>query len=216
MEGLSKQNLEGSETLGLFPGISWKEALVLIGLLCASPLLSIFKMGVTESPTALGHAGVFFSIGANAVGAALGMSLIAQTTSGASIKKPKVGSKALLGIIVCEANIVFGVIQTIILNTKMSELPSSDTLHFSPYLAEIFHNSYVAFFSGLIAGLCGLASSIGTGIVSSASIMAIASDPAVFSKLVTLQLIVSGVGPFGLIMAIMLLQVMVPIKLPPS
>jgi F0F1-type ATP synthase membrane subunit c/vacuolar-type H+-ATPase subunit K len=196
----------GRKMLGIGPG----EVGVSLGIIGIAVVYEIMKVLVVN-PLVLANIGAAFAVLANLAGAVLGIALIGRSASGAAIKKPKVGAKAFLGTIVCEANLVFGVIQNIILSGKIREMGAVPAMYTSS-IREIFFNSHVIFVSGLVAGACGFASSLGTGIVSSTSIVALANDPSIFSKVVTMQLIVSGVGPFGLVMSMMILQITLDMK----
>lgn len=189
----------------------YKTAIVVSFLLLLSPIVRALKFLFLEQGWVLAYVGVALSVGINGMGAAVGMTLISKSTAGASVKKPKVGSKGVLGIVVCEANVVFGVIHAIILNANISTYmrTGGSVVGVANTNTVNFVNSYIIFFSGLTMGICGLISSIGTGMVCSASIIPLAKEPKLFSKIVTMQLIVSGVGPFGFIVSMMMLQALV-------
>ncbi|KAI5148384.1 V-type H+-transporting ATPase 21kDa proteolipid subunit [Enteropsectra breve] len=137
----------------------------------------------------LGRIGMFLCFILSAMGTAEGISAIAKYVSGASIKTPSVGTKAILGTVVCEANFLTGIITCVMLDSSIKKSTSNSA-------------NYIYFASGLFVGLCNYYSSLATGIICGIISMVDAKDPTVFFKIVILEIIPASVGLVGFIMGI--------------
>ncbi|ORD94435.1 hypothetical protein ECANGB1_2792 [Enterospora canceri] len=139
----------------------------------------------------MGYVGIFLCFLLSALGTARGILSIATYVSGASIKAPRIGTKSILGTVVCEANFLTGIITCVMLNNTMShKLP--DKAH------------YIYFCSGLFVGICNYFSSVATGLLCAVISMMDARDPSLFYKIVVLEIIPASVGLVGFIMGIVL------------
>ncbi|OQS55004.1 VHA-c''1 [Ecytonucleospora hepatopenaei] len=139
----------------------------------------------------LGYIGIFLCFLLSALGTAKGILSIANYVSGASIKSPRIGTKSILGTVVCEANFLTGIITCVMLNNTMHQkLP--DKAH------------YIYFCSGLFVGMCNYFSSVATGLLCAVISMMDAKDPSLFYKIVVLEIIPASVGLIGFIMGIVL------------
>lgn len=139
----------------------------------------------------LGYAGMILCFILSSIGTAEGIYLISKFVSGASIQSPEIGTKSVLGTVVCEANFLTGIIMCVMLNNSLS-INTNSTSH------------YLYFSSGLFVGLCNYYSSIATGTVCAVLSMADAKDPTIFFKLVVLEVIPASVGLIGFIIGIVL------------
>lgn len=117
---------------------------------------------------------------------------------------PSLVMKSLLGIILCEANLVFSVMSFFFLKQKFEEIEYS--ANSKDNLSDIVA-SWAILASGLTGGFCGMCSSLGSAVVNSSSSIAIAGNPKMFSKLITLQLIVGGVGILGTVISLVFLKI---------
>ncbi|KAL6120942.1 VHA-c''1 [Nucleospora cyclopteri] len=139
----------------------------------------------------LGYIGIFLCFSLSALGTAKGILSIANYVSGASIKSPHVGTKSILGTVVCEANFLTGIITCVMLNNTMKlDLPAKA--------------HYIYFCSGLFVGLCNYFSSVATGLICAVISMMDAKDPSIFYKIVVLEIIPASVGLVGFIMGIVM------------
>lgn len=139
----------------------------------------------------LGYLGMFACFILSAMGTAEGILSISRYVSGASIKAPSVGTKSILGTVVCEANFLTGIITCVMLNSSIGESTGSRA-------------HYTYFSSGLFVGLCNYYSSVATGHICAVISMMDARDPALFFKIVILEIIPASVGLLGFIMGIVL------------
>ena len=139
----------------------------------------------------LGYICIFICFALSSLGTGKGILYIANYVSGASIKSPRIGTKSILGTVVCEANFLTGIITCVMLNNTMHQkLP--DKAH------------YIYFCSGLFVGMCNYFSSVATGLLCAVISMMDARDPTLFYKIVVLEIIPASIGLIGFIMGIVL------------
>ncbi|KAI4290972.1 V-type H+-transporting ATPase 21kDa proteolipid subunit [Pancytospora philotis] len=139
----------------------------------------------------LGYIGMVICFTLSAAGTANGILTIAKYVSGASIKAPSVGTKSILGTVVCEANFLTGIITCVMISSTIKP-NTPDKAH------------YIFFSSGLFVGLCNYFSSTATGLICAIISVMDAKDPSLFFKIVILEIIPASVGLLGFIMGIVL------------
>lgn len=139
----------------------------------------------------LGYAGLVYCFLLCSLGTASGIWNIASYVSGTSIRAPGVGTKAILGTVVCEANFLSGIITCVLAyNTLKKEVPVP--VH------------YFYFASSLFVGMCSYFSSVSTGLICAVISMVDGKDPNIFYKVVALEVIPASVGLIGFILGIVL------------
>lgn len=131
--------------------------------------------------------GAILSILLNVIGTSRGMLSISSTCAGTSFFFPNITSKSIIGIIICETNLLCGIIMAYLI---MNSVPK-DTLDFLP-------SSHALFSAGLITGSAGYASSMATGLICAAVNITDAKDPKLFPKLVFFEFVAGSVGVLGL------------------
>ncbi|KAI5179821.1 V-type H+-transporting ATPase 21kDa proteolipid subunit [Nematocida sp. AWRm80] len=186
--------------------ISKGEVIGLFALLFIKPMIRLVRSLLIWHPRMPAYIGLFLPPVLNTIGTAISMGVIGKSTSGASVKVPSIIMKGIIGIVICEANLVFSMLSYTFLKDKTLELASLPE-NTREERMEGIQRAWAIFASGLVAGGCGLTASLGSSIVNAASTISIASNPKIFSKLVTLQLIVGGVGALGLIMSLFFLKI---------
>lgn len=135
--------------------------------------------------------GIVMCIALSSLGTSKGYQAIGRYMIGASIKTPRVGTRALLGIVICEANFFFCLVMSNLLLTKMNDVQS-------------YGGQFVLFAAGFIAGACSYCSSLASGIICATITMMDAKDPTLFYKLVFLEVIPAGIGILGLVLGLVL------------
>ncbi|KMV65915.1 putative ATPase [Encephalitozoon cuniculi EcunIII-L] len=135
--------------------------------------------------------GIVMCIALSSFGTSKGYQAIGRYMIGSSIKAPRVGTRALLGIVICEANFFFCLVMSNLLLTKMDNVKS-------------YGGQCILFSAGFIAGVCSYCSSLASGIICAAITMMDAKDPTLFYKLVFLEVIPAGIGILGLVLGLVL------------
>ncbi|KAH9411310.1 hypothetical protein HK407_06g11410 [Ordospora pajunii] len=135
--------------------------------------------------------GIVMCIALSSIGTAKGYQSIGRYMIGASIKTPRVGTRALLGIVICEANFFFCLVMSNLLLIRMNEVKS-------------YGGQFILFTSGFIAGVCSYCSSLASGIICAIITMMDSKDPSLFYKLVFLEIIPAGIGILGLVLGLVL------------
>ncbi|EIJ87370.1 V-type H+-transporting ATPase 21kDa proteolipid subunit [Nematocida parisii] len=189
--------------------ISRVEILVILGLLLVIPMMKTVSYILEMFPLLPTPIGILSPIVLNTIGSSIGVATISKSTSGGSVKVPALVMKSILGIVLCEANFIFSILSFFFLKERAIEI--EDKLSNNPaLLKETILASWSILASGLVCGVCGMVSSLGSSIVNSASSISIANNPKMFSKLISLQLIVGGVGIFGTAISFFFLSLPAP------
>uniref|UniRef100_A0A7S0NNL4 V-ATPase proteolipid subunit C-like domain-containing protein n=1 Tax=Micromonas pusilla TaxID=38833 RepID=A0A7S0NNL4_MICPS len=145
--------------------------------------------------------GIGSAIGLSVLGAAWGIFITGSTLAGRAIATPRITSKNLISIIFCEAVAIYGVIMAIILQTKIEYVPRNVD---GSYPQSVMTSGYATFACGLTVGLANLACGICVGIVGSACALADAANPALFVKILIIEIFGSALGLFGVIVGIIM------------
>ncbi|OAG29034.1 V-type H+-transporting ATPase 21kDa proteolipid subunit [Nematocida displodere] len=181
--------------------ITRTEVALLASLVLIGPFYRAFSHVLTISPLTPAFVGLFAPVVLNTLGTTIGTAVIGKSISGAAVKNPGIMMKSLVGIVICEANLIFSLLSFSILKDKAITIDITGGVGKRQVL-----DSWTILASGLVCGLCGMISSLGSSVVNAASSIAIAGNSRLFSKLVTLQLIISGVGVLGLVISLIILR----------
>lgn len=157
---------------------------LLISILLIFPLIFL-------PVSVIGFIGIIYCFILSALGTAFGLWNISTYVSGTSIKFPSVGTKSILGTVVCEANFLSGIITCIMtyghLKNKISDA-----------------QNYLYFSSCLFVGICNYFSSVSTGLICAVISMMDGKSPSLFYKVVVLEVMPASVGLIGFILGIIL------------
>eukprot|EP00917_Polyrhabdina_sp_WS-2016_P029011 GHVP01061849.1.p1 GENE.GHVP01061849.1~~GHVP01061849.1.p1 ORF type:complete len:190 (-),score=30.18 GHVP01061849.1:412-981(-) len=145
-----------------------------------------------ESPYQ-GYIGAVISVGLSTFGAAIGISISISGLMGAAVNQPRVKTRNIVGILLCEAVAVYGFVFSIVQINKLSEFPKNDDSLL------LLLTSQAIFWSGLTVGVSDLMCGISVGVSGSSVVFADAQDKSNFSQMVLLEIFGSAVAIIGLV-----------------
>ncbi|KAH8977774.1 hypothetical protein EDB86DRAFT_2998582 [Lactarius hatsudake] len=134
--------------------------------------------------------------------AAGGSLSLAHPSSAVVSAHPVYGPKISSGLIIfCEVVAIYGVIMGIVYSSKVTAVEESML-----YTRENYYTGYALFWGGLTVGLCNLLCGVSVGITGSTAALADAADPALFVKVLVVEIFGSILGLFGLIVGLLMVS----------
>eukprot|EP00771_Trimastix_marina_P000873 gnl/Trimastix_PCT/1906.p1 GENE.gnl/Trimastix_PCT/1906~~gnl/Trimastix_PCT/1906.p1 ORF type:complete len:190 (+),score=19.55 gnl/Trimastix_PCT/1906:61-630(+) len=156
------------------------------------PMSSIWLM---VSPYNYACLGVAFGLTLSIIGASWGIWLTGSSLVGGAVKHPRIRSKNLISVLLCEAFAIYGTIVSIIFQSKLH--PVEGNLARTDYAA-----GYALFFGGLMVGFSNLGAGYCVGTLGSAVALADAQNPVMFVKCFVMEIFGEAIGVIGVIVSI--------------
>ncbi|KAH7624061.1 hypothetical protein Ndes2526B_g01313 [Nannochloris sp. 'desiccata'] len=153
------------------------------------------------SPYFWSSLGIFLCVGLSVIGAAWGIFITGSSLVGGAIREPRITSKNLISVIFCEAVAIYGVIVSIILQTKVDAVkPNED----GSYSLAAANAGFAILGAGSVTGWANLACGLSVGVVGSAAALADAANSTLFVKILVIEIFASALGLFGVIIGIIM------------
>ncbi|KAG0438414.1 V-type proton ATPase subunit c''2 [Dictyocoela muelleri] len=161
------------------------------------------------------YLGMVICFGMSTLGLAKGIGCISKSFAGTSILSPFISGKAFVGCIICESNMLYGFVMTILIYFATKSAPGSDTLADEIVSSASFSGNSVGddllrdqivLAAGIIVGMCSYFSSIAVGMICAALCVIDAKDRSVFLKMFLLEIFATSIGVLGLVSGINLLN----------
>ena len=130
--------------------------------------------------------------------------ITASSVLGSEVKMPRIQTKNLISVILCEACGIYGLIMALLLST--SKKPGDWTAMYKSIenyqLAE--YAGYAAFWTGLTVGLSNIFCGLCVGVLGSSTALVTSQNGSTFISMLIVTIFASAVGLYALIIGIVM------------
>mmetsp|Transcript_34189 Transcript_34189/g.45092 ORF Transcript_34189/g.45092 Transcript_34189/m.45092 type:complete len:198 (+) Transcript_34189:72-665(+) len=159
------------------------------------------------SPYAWTYIGIGLAMGLSIFGAAWGIMITSASVLGSMVKMPRIQSKNLISIILCEACGIYGLIIALLVSQgkKPADATKANMIYSSKELYQQAENAgYCAFWIGICVGLSNTFCGICVGVLGSSTALVTAQNGATFISMLVVIIFASAVGLYAVIIGIIM------------
>jgi V-type H+-transporting ATPase proteolipid subunit len=122
---------------------------------------------------------------------------VGSSLVGAAVKVPRVRTKNLISVLLCEAVAIYGIIANVVMYAKIQVMSTPS--------AENYFVGFAIFWAGVAVGMAEFSCAVAVGMIGSSAVLADAHNPSLFVKILIIEIFASAIGLFGLIAAFVII-----------
>merc|ERR1712045_532586 len=155
------------------------------------------------SPYAWTNIGIGLAMGLSIFGAAWGIMITSSSILGSMVKMPRIQSKNLISIILCEACGIYGLIIALLVTQQKKPSGEWSDIYSSKEAYQVAENSgYAAFWIGVTVGLSNIFCGICVGVLGSSTALVTAQNGSTFISMLIVIIFASAIGLYAVIVGI--------------